>query len=55
MVDIYIYIYIYIYYLLHREQLHVSALGNDHLQIVYETLSKQLYKTYTWATYTCLV
>jgi hypothetical protein len=40
-VDIY---YIYIYYLLHREQLHVSALDNGHLQVVYETLSKQLYK-----------
>ena len=34
------YIYIYIHYLLHREQLHVSALSNDHLQVVYETLSK---------------
>jgi len=34
-VDIYI-------YLLHREQLHVSALGKGHLQVVYETLSKQL-------------
>ena len=27
-----------IYYLLHREQLHVSALGNGHLQVVYEYL-----------------
>ena len=44
-------IYVYIYYLLHREQLHVSALGNGHLQVVYETLSKQLYKTYIWASY----
>jgi len=43
-------IYIYIYYLLHRE-LHVSALDNGHLQVVYETLSKQLYKTCIWATY----
>ena len=42
---------IYIYYLLHREQLHVSALDNGHLQVVYETLIKQLYKTYVWATY----
>ena len=41
----------WIYYLLYREQLHVSALGNGHLQVVYETLSKQLYKTYIWATY----
>ena len=40
----------YIYVLLHRE-LHVSALDNGHLQVVYETLSKQLYKTCTWATY----
>ena len=39
------------YYLLHREQLHASALDNGHLQVVYETLSKQLYKTYIWATY----
>ena len=37
-------IYIYIYILLHREQLHVSALDNDHLQVVHESLSKQLYK-----------
>ena len=42
---------IYIIYLLLREQLHVSALDNGHLQIVYETLSKQLYKTRIWATY----
>jgi len=42
---------LYIYYLLHREQLHVSALGNGHLQVVYETLVKQLHKTYIWATY----
>jgi len=31
-----------IYYLLYREQLHVSELDNGHLQVVYETLSKQL-------------
>ena len=42
------YIYIYIYNLLHREQLHDSALENGHLQVVYETLSKQLYKTYIY-------
>ena len=30
--------------LLHREQLHVSALDNGHLQVVHESLSKQLYK-----------
>jgi len=35
--------YIYIL-LLHREQLHVSALDNGHLQVVHESLSKQLYK-----------
>ena len=29
-----------LYYLLHREQLHVSALDNGHLQVVYETLEK---------------
>ena len=28
-----IYIYIYIYYLLHRDQLHVSALFIGHLQV----------------------
>ena len=47
----YIYIYIYIYSLLHREHLHVSALDNGHIQVVYETLSKQLYKAYIWATF----
>jgi len=31
----------YIYILLHRE-LHVSALDNDHLEVVHESLSKQL-------------
>ena len=42
----------YIYYLLHKEQLHVSALVNGHLQVVYEnTFCEQLYKTYIWATY----
>jgi len=40
---IYIYIYLFIY-LLHREQLHVSALDNGHLQVVHKSLSKQLYK-----------
>jgi len=30
--------------LLHREQLHVSALDNGHLQVVHEILNKQLYK-----------
>jgi len=29
-----------IYYLLHREQLHVSALDNGYRQFVYETLNK---------------
>ena len=33
-------------YFLHKVQLHVSALGNDHLLFVYEILIKQLYKTY---------
>ena len=37
-------------YILYREQLHDSALDNGHLQVVYETLIKQLYKTYMWAT-----
>jgi len=41
---------IYIYNLLHREQLHFSAPENGHLQVVYETLSKQLHKTCIWAT-----
>ena len=40
-----------VYYLLHRKQLHVSALDNGHLQVVYETHSKQLYETYIRATY----
>jgi len=39
MVEICIYIL-----LLHRKQLHVSALDNGHLQVVHESLSKQLYK-----------
>ena len=38
-------------YILHREQLHVSALDYGHHQVVYETLSKQLYRTCIWATY----
>jgi len=33
-------------YLLHKVQLHVSALDNGHLQVVHEMLSKQLYETY---------
>jgi len=37
-------IYIYIYIKLHKEQQHVSALDNGHLQVVHESLSKQLYK-----------
>ena len=39
LVDIYIYLFIY---LLHREQLHISALENGHLQVVHEILIKQL-------------
>ena len=35
---------IYIILLLHNEQLHVSALDNGHLQVVHESLNKQLYK-----------
>ena len=36
-------------YLLHKEQLHVSALDNDHLQVENEKkLSKQLYSTYVY-------
>ena len=38
-----IYIYIYIYNLLHKDQLHISALDNGHLQVEIEKLSKQLY------------
>jgi len=34
---------VYIFYY-NREQLHVSALDNGHLQVVPESLSKQLYK-----------
>jgi len=37
--------------LLHKVQLNVSALDNDHLQVVQETLSKQLYDT-IWVVYT---
>ena len=37
------YIYIYIL-LLYREKLHISALGNGHLQIAYESVIKHLYK-----------
>jgi len=36
--------------LLHKVQLHVSALDNDHLQVVHEILSKQLYET-IWVVY----
>jgi len=44
--------YIYIILLLHIEQIHVSELDNGHLQVVHESLSKQLYKhIYIWATY----
>jgi len=32
--------------LLHKVQLHVSALDNGHLQVVHEIPSKQLYETY---------
>jgi len=49
------YIYILLLLLLHRE-LHVSALDNDHLQVVHESLSKKLYKhIYIWAIYTAKV
>jgi len=37
---------VYIYYLLHKVQLHVSALDNGHLQVIHEILSKQLYGAY---------
>jgi len=36
--------------LLHKVQLHVSALDNGHLQVVHEILSKQLYET-IWVVY----
>ena len=43
---------IYLILLLHREQLHVSSLDNGHLQVVLESLSKQLYEhIYIWAAY----
>ena len=32
--------------LLHKVQLHVSALDDDHLQVENENLSKQLYSSY---------
>ena len=40
-------------FLLHGEQqqLHVSALVNGHLQVVYENFCGHLYKAYMWATY----
>ena len=41
----------YINYLLHREQLHVSALDNGHLQAVYETVNsytKHIYGLLMW-------
>jgi len=34
---------IYISKVLHGEQLHVSALGNGHLQVAYETLGKHFF------------
>ena len=36
--------------LLHKVQLHVSALDNGHLQVVHEILSKQ-YTRFIWAVY----
>ena len=38
-------------YLLHKGQLHVSALDNGHLQVAHEILIKQLYKTYMGCLY----
>ena len=38
------------YILLHKVQLHVSALDNGHLQVVHEILSRQLYAT-IWVVY----
>ena len=43
---VYLCLYIYIYNLLDRDQLHVSAFGNGHIQVKIEKLSKQLYSTY---------
>jgi len=34
-------------YLLHKVQLHVSALDNGHLQVVHEIFSKQLCAVYS--------
>ena len=50
-VCIYIYIYTinkccYIYNLLYKDQLHVSALDNGHLQVEIEKFSNHLYSTY---------
>jgi len=36
---------------MHKVQLHVSALDNGHLQVVYEILIKQLYKSYMGCIY----
>jgi len=38
-------------YFLHKVQLRVSALDNDHLQVVHEILIKQLHKTYMGCLY----
>ena len=43
---------IYVYNLLHKDQLHVSALDNDHLQVQIEKkLTKQLYSTYVYSSH----
>jgi len=36
---------------LHKVQLHVSALDKDHLQVLHEILIKQLYRTYIGCLY----
>ena len=42
--QLYLMVEVYIV-LLHKVQLHVSALDNGYLQVVHEILSKQLYET----------
>jgi len=37
---------VYLDNILHKVQLHVSALDHGHLQVVHEIRSKQLYETY---------
>ena len=49
--NISIFIARYIKYFLHKVQLYVSGLDNGHLQVVHETLIKQLYQTHMGCLY----